>query len=410
MSNVTQMTPKLSPGEETLAAQLDAAGAADAATRFRTSGLPTRKIESYHYTDLKMLLREVPDAGIAANEASAPALRIPGAYRILMVNGVVQDTTTAPAGVVVGKVKGPVLSTRDDIMVRLNSALTGESLSLDLANEVDPIIHIDRRTEGDAAHVNGGAKIFVADGGSATIVETYSGSDADHLGNHATYIALGKGAKATHITVDLSGNTARHFAHAEYDISADANLRTLTIHAGSALSRTQLFAKFSGEGAHADFTGLNLVEGGQHADITLDIAHAVPNTTSTETYKSVARGRSRAVFQGKIVVSTNAQKTDAKMMAQGLMLSEEAEILAKPELEIFADDVVCGHGATCGALDDDSLFYLMSRGISRADAEAMLVRAFLEELFDFIEDEELHEALSGVSDSWLARAIPEADI
>jgi len=408
--SIQKFPVRLSPAEESLVAQLESAGAPEAAARLRDAGLPTRRVESYHYSDLKMLLREVPALSGAATETSPPALNIPGAFRILMANGAVQETTTAPAGVIVGKVKGSVLSARDDAVVRLNTALVKESLSLDLDNSVDPVIHIDRRTEGPAGHVNGSAKIFIADGGSATIVETFSGSDAAHLGNHASYVSVGKGANVTHIMIDLSGPTARHFATAEYEIGADAKLRTLAIHAGSVLSRTQLFARFSGEGAHADFTGLNLVEDGQHADITLDIVHGVPNTTSAELFKSVARGRSRAVFQGKILVAQHAQKTDAKMMSQGLMLSDTAEILAKPELEIFADDVVCGHGATCGEIDGDSLFYLLSRGIPKPDAEAMLVRAFLDELFDPIEDAELNEALLGITDGWLARAIPEASL
>ncbi len=157
-----------------------------------------------------------------------------------------------------------------------------------------------------------------------------------------------------------------------------------------------------GRGAHADFTGLNLVGDGQHADMTLDISHAVPRCSSKPLFKQVARGHARAVFQGKIVVARDAQKTDAKLMMQGLMLSDEAEILSKPELEIYADDVVCGHGSTAGQLDEDSLFYLVSRGIPKADAETMLVRGFLAEVLDPIADASLNAALNGVVDDWLA--------
>ena len=131
-------------------------------------------------------------------------------------------------------------------------------------------------------------------------------------------------------------------------------------------------------------------------------AGAVPHTSSKPLFKSIARGRSKAVVQGRLVVARDAQKTDAKLMSQGLMLSDEAEILCKPELEIYADDVVCGHGSTCGQLDEDSLFYLTSRGIAKADAETMLVRAFLAELVDPIEDEALNEALTAVIEGWLA--------
>ena len=398
------MPVRLGAAEDTLIAQLNSVGATAEAERMTVAGLPTRRVESYHYTDLKTLLKAVPPLAQAANEASAPALRVPGAYRLMIANGVVQSATTAPAGVIVGKAEGGVLSTRDDVLVHLNGALAKESLTMTLENSVDPVIQIDRRAEGEAAHVADSLKIFVADNASAVILETFSGSDAAHVGNHATYLAVGKNAVVTHITVDLSAKATTHFATNEYQLAKGAKLRTLTIHAGAALSRSQVFARFAGEGAHADFTGLNLVEDGQHNDITIDIRHGVANTTSQEMYKQIARGRSKAVFQGKIVVDRDAQKVDAKMMMQGLMLSDEAEILSKPELEIYADDVVCGHGSTCGELDEDSMFYLMSRGIPKAEAETMLVRGFIEEVLDPIEDEELNEALTGIVDGWLLGA------
>lgn len=393
---------RLGPAESKLIEQLTAAGAVAEAERLTGSGLPTRRVEAYHYTDLKQLLRAVPELAGAAEAASAPALRVAGAHQLMIANGIVQESGTAPAGVIVGKTTGGVLSTRDDIVTRLNNALVGEALTLELDGSVDPVIQIDRRTEGGAGHSTSAAKIYVGDGSSAVILETYSGSDEAHLGNHATYLALGKNAKVTHITVNLAGSKATHFASNEYHLAEGAQLRTLIINAGAALSRTQLFPKYEGAGAHADVTGLNLVSDGQHADITMDALHAVPHTSSKPLFKSIARGRSRAVVQGRLVVARDAQKTDAKLMSQGLMLSDEAEILAKPELEIYADDVVCGHGATSGQLDEDHMFYLLSRGIPKAEAETMLVRAFLAELIDPIEDQALNEALTDVVDGWLA--------
>lgn len=395
------MPVRLGPAEDTLIAQLKSVGADATAERISVAGLPTRRVESYHYTDLKTLLRTVPPLAAAANEASAPALRVPGAYQLMIANGVVQAAATAPAGVIVGKTEGGALSTRDDILVHLNGALAKESLTLTLENSVDPVIQIDRRIEGAASHAADSVKVFVADGSSAVILETFSGSEAAHVGNHATYIALGKDAVVTHVTVDLSARATTHFATNEYHLAEGAKLRTLVIHAGSGLARTQLFPRYEGAGAHGDITGLNLVSDGQHADITMDASHAVPHTTSQPLFKSIARGRGKAVVQGRLVVARDAQKTDAKLMSQGLMLSDEAEILSKPELEIYADDVVCGHGSTCGKLDEDSLFYLMSRGIHREEAETMLVRGFLEELVDPIEDEALAEALHEVIDGWL---------
>ena len=392
---------RLGAAEESLIAQLKAAGADQAAERVTVAGLPTRRVEAYHYTDLKTLLRAIPPLAEAANEATGTALPVPGAYALSIVNGAVLGAATAPEGIKVGKTHGGVLTNRDDVIVSVSNALAKETLSLDFKGTIEQVVQIDHRIEGEAGHVADATKIFVADDSSVVILETFSGSAAAHVGNHATYLALGKNAVVTHVTIDLSGRATSHFATNEYHLNDGAQLRTLVIHAGAGLSRTHLFPRMAGEGAHADVTGLNLVSEGQHSDITMETLHAVPHTSSQPLFKSITRGRSKAVVQGKLIVARDAQKTDAKFMHQGLMLSDDAEILSKPELEIYADDVVCGHGSTCGKLDEDSLFYLLSRGIPKAEAETMLVRGFLEELVDPITDEALAEALHGVIDGWL---------
>lgn len=401
---MTIQTPvRLGPAEEKLIAQLDGAGATALAEQFRQRGLPTRKVEAYHYTDLKMLMRDLPDLPVPGEAADAPALRVPGAFRLLVADGEVQHSGTAPAGIVVGEAEGSALDERDDPIVSINRALVDKSLTLKLSGSVDPIVHIDRRATGVAGHVTGSVDIEVEPGASATVLESCSGTDEAHLTNFSTRVRLGEGATLRHIVVDLSGRKVTHFHTIQFSLAANATLNGLVVNSGSALSRTQILGSFDGEGAHAELNGLNLVNGGQHCDITLDVVHAVPNTTSKETFKNIAREKAKAIFQGKILVAQDAQKTDAKMMMQGLMLGATAEILSKPELEIYADDVVCGHGSTCGDLDHEALFYLMSRGITRPLAESMLIRAFVQELLDDIEDEELHEALSGVVEEWLAQ-------
>ncbi|PXA98906.1 Fe-S cluster assembly protein SufD [Nostoc sp. 3335mG] len=392
---------RLGAAEEALIAQLKSAGADQAAERITVAGLPTRRVESYHYTDLKTLLRAVPAMGKPANQVDVPALDVAGSFNLAIINGIASQQGAAPAGVKIGTVQGGVLTTRDDVLVHVNNGLVSEAMSLDIGSSPDTPIQIARRIEGEAAHVADALKIFVADGVAVTIVETFTGSPAAHVGNHATYIALGKDAVVTHVTVDLGAKAASHFATNEYHLGEGARLRTLVIHAGAGLARTHLFPRLGGAGAHADVTGLNLVSDGQHADITMETQHAVPHTSSQPLFKSIARGRSKSVVQGKLIVARDAQKTDAKFMHQGLMLSDEAEILSKPELEIYADDVVCGHGSTCGKLDEDSLFYLLSRGIPKAEAETMLVRGFIAELIDPIEDEALNETLQGIVDGWL---------
>jgi Fe-S cluster assembly protein SufD len=392
---------RLGPAELSLIEQLQAAGASADAERLATVGLPTRKVEAYHYTDLKQLWRDVPPPATAAAKAGRGPV-IADAYRLVIVNGAVEPATTPPKGLHVHTSNGALITQRDDLLTRLNLALAKEALNLNIAAGVDQVIHIDRRIEGGAGHSASAAGIAIADGATATIVETYTTSAAAHVGNHSTFISVGRNAKVTHVAVDLSDAQARTFAEHEYVLGEGSTIRTLTVQAGSVLSRTSVDGTFAGSGSHADFTGLNLAAEGQHHDITLAVNHDVPRTSSKPLYKQVGRGHSKAVFPGRINVKRDAQKTDAKLMMQGLMLSEEAEIYSKPELEIFADDVVCGHGSTCGALDETALFYLMSRGIPRAEAESMLIRAFLAELTDPIEDQGLQRFLEGVIEGWLA--------
>ena len=148
-----------------------------------------------------------------------------------------------------------------------------------------------------------------------------------------------------------------------------------------------------------------MLNGRQHADATLLVDHVVPHCESRELFKTVLDDDSTGVFQGKIVVRPEAQKTDGKMMSAALLLSDGATMNNKPELEIFADDVVCGHGATCGALDDDLLFYIMSRGLPKHEAEQLLIQAFLGEAIETVENESVHDALVGIVEGWLrARA------
>lgn len=402
---MTVHTPlRLNAVEEGLLAQLDTVGAHDLAARLRETGLPTRRIEAYHYTDLRQLLGAVPPLAGKAIVGAGP-FRLPGARRILIANGVAESLGEEMPGITVSTAPGAVaLAEDEDMLVALNRALQGEALTIAIEGEDDRVIHIDRRIEGEAAHAVSATRITVAPGARVTIFETITGSDAAHWGNAGTSIEIGEGARVSHVILDRAAAASTQFATLQYRLAENAHLHSLAVHAGSDLSRIQVFARFEGAGAHADFRGLNLADNGQHSDISLDIAHAVPNTTSTERYKQIGRGRSKSVFQGKIVVARDAQKTDAQMMTQGLILSDEAEILAKPELEIFADDVICAHGATCGDLDETALFYLMSRGIPRAEAETILVRAFLAEVFDELDNEALADLLNGVVDAWLDKA------
>jgi Fe-S cluster assembly protein SufD len=184
-------------------------------------------------------------------------------------------------------------------------------------------------------------------------------------------------------------------------IGAGSSLQDVALTIGGAVVRNQLFVRFAGEDARLTANSATLIRRRQHVDTTLVIDHAVPGGFSRELNKAVLDDESRGVFQGKIIVAPGAQKTDGKMMSQALLLSERAEADHKPELEIFADNVQCGHGATAGALDQDLLFYVKARGLPQKEAEALLIGAFVGEAFETIEQQDIKEALMAIAQGWL---------
>jgi Fe-S cluster assembly protein SufD len=203
------------------------------------------------------------------------------------------------------------------------------------------------------------------------------------------------------VIVQETADDAVHLARLTATLGRNAKLLVLLLNAGGGVVRREINVSILGE--HSDFKlrGMNLLSGRRHVDVTMVVRHVVEHTSSTEFLRNVVTGEGKGVFQGQIRVAAEAQKTDARMACNTLLLSDEGEFLAKPELEIFADDVACGHGATVAEINRDHLFYLMARGVPEADARAMLVRAFVSELLDDMDDDALHDALNGVLSSWL---------
>jgi len=215
--------------------------------------------------------------------------------------------------------------------------------------------------------------------------------------NTLSEVMLGDRAELSHLKVTLEGGGATHLASWMTTLAAGSFYRAFHLTASTALVRNSLFALFQGEGAKVDISGAFLGRGNEHIDTTLVVDHAVPGCESRELFKGVLADRARGVFQGKVIVRPDAQKTDGKQMAQVLMLSEEAEFDSKPELEIHADDVVCGHGSTAAEIDADLVFYLRARGIPLTTARAMLIESFVGEALDKIEDEAVRAALAQIA-------------
>jgi Fe-S cluster assembly protein SufD len=241
----------------------------------------------------------------------------------------------------------------------------------------------------------------VGAGAKAVFVERLSPGNQSAMSTGVTNLTVGDGAEVLWIVDQAKDKDETHLGQLNVTVGANAIFRLFMLNAGGGLVRLEVHAETKGEGADIQMRGVTLLHGGQHIDVTTTLNHTVPNTTATETFRNVVTG-GHGVFQGMIKVSRGAQKTDARMACNTLLLSDDGDFSAKPELEIFADDVQCGHGATAGEIDANHLFYLMSRGIPEREARGLLVKAFVKEVVEELENEAAIEVLEARIDAWLA--------
>lgn len=396
-------------------------------------GLPHRRIEAWKYTDLRARLTDVNPLlkaeGVALSEADlAGALgseiaALP-AYRLVVVEGDLRADLSDIAGLRAAGVEvvalGPALEKppawlksalgevnrrEDDPVVALNTALMtgGAALRIGAGVSLDKPIHlIQLDGKGEPASTITRNVVIAEPGSSAMLIESFASLGIDGLQRNAvTEAKVGDKAALRHVKLERESEDAVHLCTWLVELAGDARYDAFQFSTGASLLRNQVYLRFMGEHSAADISGAFLMRGQQHCDTTLLVEHRVPHCTSRELFKGVLDNEARGVFQGKIIVSPGAQKTDGKQMAGALLLSESAEFDSKPELEIFADDVVCGHGSTSGQIDDDLLFYLEARGIPETQARALLIQAFVGEALDRVENEALRDALAHASADWL---------
>jgi Fe-S cluster assembly protein SufD len=246
--------------------------------------------------------------------------------------------------------------------------------------------------------------VEVEDGACATLVETLVGRSGDPvLTNAVVELHVGANAELTHVVTGLHPDTA-HLVHTiEARLQRDARLHTHLVWLGGAVTRSNVHAVHAGAGGHVDLLGLYVLDGVQHVDNHTVVDHAAPHTTTRESYKGVLGGHSKGIFDGLVVVRAGAHKTDSVQSCRNLLVSPDADVNAKPTLEIYDDDVKCGHGTTVGQLDTVQLGYLRSRGIPLDEARRMLTAAFVADLVDRIADPVLREHVRGAVDDHLSR-------
>ncbi len=250
------------------------------------------------------------------------------------------------------------------------------------------------RTGGPPLATHPRTLVLVGSGSQCTIVETYKGA-GQHLTNAVTEVVAGDGAVIDHYKIQQESLTAWHVATMHATLGRSATFSSHSISLGASLARNDANVTLS-QGTEATLNGLYIVTGSQHVDNHTAIDHSMPHATSHELYKGILDGKASAVFNGKIIVRKDAQKTDSKQTNKNLVLSDEAVINTKPELQIFADDVRCTHGATIGQLDSEMMFYLRSRGIGASEARSLLIYAFAQDIVDRVKVQSLQDSLERV--------------
>ncbi len=397
---------------------------------FARRGLPHRRIEEWKYTDLRALLREVtpltpaPDqAALARAGAAVKALGIDGTQKFVLVDGAFVSQLSDVSGLEKGvslrtlrevledkdnAVRADLLQTSvaSDAMISLNAALATDGVVIDVADGASltkplHIVHVATNSETSVATRS---LVKIGNDAHATLVESFVAADGAraYQSHDSIVVWIGDRTEVQHVRLMEDALDAANITTAIFTLGAKTKLNAFNLTNGAKLSRYQGFITFAGEGSELTTNGVNLLGGQRHGDTTLLVDHAVPCCMSREVFRAVLDDCAHSVFQGRIIVRPDAQKTDGKMMTRALLLSDEAEADNKPELEIFADDVSCGHGATTGALDESLLFYLRARGLPEKEAQALLITAFVGEAIESIVNDDLRNFAVAAAERWLA--------
>ena len=421
---MTAHTPRiLTDAETSLLEAFAAAGKSDSArdaaiAQLKENGLPTRRVEAFHYTDLRALLK----AGykVAKRPTEELAKTVGAQFPRLVTGASVQhfrdghffdfgEDVPKGATVTAELPQAKSLKGEADATALINIAFAQDGLTLSIAEdeEIEQTIGLAYAHTGTANTIAAQRfAINAATNSKSTIVYRAVGlEDVQYLSSSVVDLNIADGATVT-LTMSIEeGNLAQRLGRLNVSLGKDAVLNLFILNVGGKLVRQEVNFDVVGENSELNISGVNLIGGESHIDVTSRITHHVPNTVANETFRNVATGRGRGVFQGQINVRQPAQLTDARMACNTLLLSDDCDFSAKPELEIFADDVQCAHGATVTDLEESYMFYLMARGISETNARRMLIKAFVTETFEEIKDEGLAEALSARIDTWMEKHV-----
>jgi Fe-S cluster assembly protein SufD len=399
----------------------------DAFDLIRRQGLPSRRNEAWHYTDLRARMGEAalpmlsivpssqlggqdpadPFAGAASRHFSFPGgLRILGGYVpaglefVALRDALLRNHPLLP-------LFGSIADEKSSPVIALNTAFATDGLIVRAKRGVkipEPIRIFAPFSMDTARAAASRVVVVLEEGAELTLILSQVGPDGvPYQSNAVCEFDVGDNASLDIVSLNQAGDEAQVLVNTSVRLGAGARFNAFNLGLGGALSRQEMHVVSRGADARIGLNGVMLLRHEQHYDNTLIVDHQAPGCESRELFRSVIDGQATGVFQGKIMVKREAQQTDGRMASNAILLSDDATMNNKPELEIFADNVQCAHGATCGALDESLLFYLQSRGLPKKEAEALMIQAFCGEAIETVADEKVREALNRFVAEWLAR-------
>ncbi len=411
--------------QDSLAGRLPGAGLpwldtlrADAAARFDATGLPDRKVEEWRYTSLKPIQDRL-FAASAGQTGEVPTALLANSHRIVFTNGVLHAAATdLPQGVRLLGMARAMADMPELLAGRLGQVPTGQELPLPALNQalsqdgyvlaLEPGVTVQRPIEVLFLTSQGTSYprnlILAGAGARATVVEHYlgQGGEEGYFVNAVTEVQAAAGAHLRRYKIQQETIGASHMATLAGQLDGDAEMENFDLNLGGGLVRSEIHLALQGAGAEATLNGIYLLRGKQHCDNAIWMDHVVGGNSSQQDYRGILDDKAHAVFQGKITVRRDAQGIEGHQLNKTLLLSDQAEIDSKPELEILADDVKCSHGATAGELDESGLFYMRSRGIPEAEARQLLLGAFVAQTLDKISDDAVRGIMERLAADWMA--------
>lgn len=361
-----------------------------------TQGLPNTGWERYKYTDVSSGLKSL----IETTQYQDTHLGLSGDTRFTTLLRTQLNEMPAWARTFLESPIVGMAQYRDTVLWGLTNAFLRDGLIVDVPadTELEPLAVT--LTGQDGAMTCPHSLIRLGKRSRHTIVETHAGQGV-YWNNRVTQIHVEQGAHLRHYRIQTNSDQSAYTQHTQVILERDATYEAFVLTMGAGLSRNQIHVELKGENAEVRLAGANLLRGSQHGDTTITIEHQAPHCRSNQTYKTILADKAHGVFQGKVHVHQVAQKTDGYQLSNTLLLSPQAVMDTKPELEIYADDVKCSHGATTGQLDMAPLFYLRSRGLNEAQAKFLLMQAYLGPALEEIRDDTVRDQITTLATTWL---------